>query len=64
MELMPILEIFDREKGYEVGGGRCETWWQKTAAHKQLSATLEEILVAARARCWESGRRGEGRGGR
>ena len=31
---------------------------------KQLSATLEEISVAARASCWESVRRGEGGGGR
>ena len=34
------------------------------AAQKQLSVTLEEILAAARARRWESGRRGEGVGGR
>ena len=28
-----------------------------------MSATLEELLEAARARRWESGRHGEGRGG-
>ena len=31
---------------------------------KQLSETSEDILEAARARRWESGRRGEGGGGR
>ena len=28
-----------------------------------MSAMLEDILAAERARCWESGRRGEGGGG-
>ena len=31
---------------------------------KQLSATLEDILAATRARRWESGMRSEGGGGR
>ena len=44
-------------------GRRREPWWRKTAARKQLSATLEEISAAARVRNWESGRREEGGGG-
>ena len=62
--LKPILEIFDKETGYEGGGRRREPWWRKTVDQKQLSATLKEILAAARARHWKSGRRGEGGGGR
>ena len=34
------------------------------AARKQMSAKLEEIFATARARIWESGRRGDGGGGR
>ena len=44
--------------------GCCETWWQKTAARKHLSATSEYILTVTSAWRWESGRRGEGGGGR
>ena len=33
-----------------------------TIIYTGLSATLEEILAVARARRWESGRRGEGGG--
>ena len=47
----------------EGGGGR-DPWWWQTAARKQLSATLEEILASAWARLWESGRRGKIGGGR
>ena len=52
VSLIPIMDICNRETGYEVGGRCIETWWRQTAAQKQLSATLEEILVAARAECW------------
>ena len=62
--LQQILEIYNREMGYKRGGRRCETWWRQTAAWNQMSATLEHILAAARARRWESGRRGEVGGGR
>ena len=47
-----------------MGGGGGEPWWRQMEAWKQLSATLEEILVTARSRRWESDRGGEGRGGR
>ena len=60
--LIPILEILDRETGYEGGGRRRDLWWWQTAAWKQLSATLRYILVSASARRWEYVRRGEGRG--
>ena len=46
--LRPIYEICNREMGYEGGGMRRDTWWRKTAAWKQMRATLENILVAAR----------------
>ena len=62
--MSPILEIYDRELGYEGGGRRREPWWRQTAARKQLSVTLEDILVVTRARHWESGRSGEVGGGR
>ena len=62
--MSPILEIYDRELGYEGGGRRREPWWRQTAARKQLSVTLEDILVVTRVWRWESGRRGGGRGGR
>ena len=45
-----------------MGGRRREPWWRQTAARKQLSTMLEDILAAARARCWESGRCGKGGG--
>ena len=64
MELRPILDICDRETGYEEGGRRREPWWRQTADRKQLSATLEDILASARAWCWESVRHGEGGEGR
>ena len=50
VELLPILEVCDRETGYKVGRHR-EILWRQTAARNQLSATLEEILAAARERC-------------
>ena len=62
MALRPILEVYDKDTGYE-GDGRCqEPWWRQMAAIKQLSATLKEILVAARERRWKSVRRGGGGG--
>ena len=62
--LRPILEVCNRETGYEGRGRRRETWWWKTAARNQLSATLKYILVAERERCWKSSRRGGGGGDR
>ena len=44
--LRPILEVYDKETGYEGGARRPEPWWRKTAARKQLSATLKEISAA------------------
>ena len=62
--LRPILEIYDRDTGYEGGGRRREPCWRKTASQKQLNVALEDILALPRARRCESGRRGEGGGGR
>ena len=62
--LRPILEVCDRETGYEGGGRRREPWWRETAARKQLSATLKDISSAERERYWKSGRRGGGGGDR
>ena len=48
MSMIVFRKLFS-STGYE-GGGRCgETWWRKTAARKNLSATLKEILAATRA---------------
>ena len=41
--LRPILNICNRETGYEVGGRHRNTWWQQTSDPKQLSAALEDI---------------------
>ena len=60
MALHPIFEVCDRETGYEGRGRRREPWWYKTAARKQLSARLKEILAAEREWRWKSGRRGRG----
>ena len=62
--LRPILEVYDRATGYEGGGRRREPWWRQTTAWMNLSATLEYISAEKRARCWESGRRDKGGGGR
>ena len=62
--LNPILEVCDKETGYEGGGRLREPWWRETAARKQLSDTLKEILEAARDRRWKSSRHGGGRGDR
>ena len=62
--LRPILYVYDRETGYEGGGRRRDPWWKKTAARKHLSATLKEILVAAREWHWKSGSRGMNGGDR
>ena len=59
MALRPILEFCDKDTGYEVGGRRREPCWWKTTSREYLSATLKEILVAARAQRWKSGRRGK-----
>ena len=53
--LMKILEVCNKDTGYEGGG------WQ-TAAMKQLSDMLKEILVEARVRHCKSSRHGEGGG--
>ena len=50
--LRPIIDICNRETGYEGGGRRRELWWRQTAAQNQLSATLEDILAAAKAQNW------------
>ena len=34
VELRQILEVCDRETGYEGGGRRQEPWWRKTADRK------------------------------
>ena len=39
-----ILNICNRETGYEGGGRRRDTWWRQTPDRKQLSAALEDIL--------------------
>ena len=39
-----ILNICNRETGYEGGGRRRDTWWRLTPDRKQLSAALEDIL--------------------
>ena len=41
--LRPILEVCDRETGYEGGGRLREPWWRQMAVRKQLSATLKKI---------------------
>ena len=60
--LCPILEVCNRDTGYEGVWRLRETWWEQTVARKQLSATLKYILAAARERRWKSGRRGRGGG--
>ena len=64
VELRLILEVYDREKGYEGGGRLQDPWWRQMAAINKLSATLKEISAAAREKRWESGRRGGGGGDR
>ena len=59
---LPIYEVCDRGMSYKVCGWCRDPWWQKNAARKQLRYTLKYILVEARVRRRESGRRGEGRG--
>ena len=59
----PILEVCDRETGYEGGGRRWEPWWRQTAAKKQLGATLKDISETARERRCKSGRHGKRGGG-
>ena len=48
--LRPILEVFYEETGYKGGKRHREPWGWQTAARKQLSAILENIFSAARAR--------------
>ena len=62
--LRTILEICDREMDYEGRGRHQERWWRQMADQKQLLASLEEILAEERTMCWESGRHGNGGGGR
>ena len=61
--LRPILEVCDRETGYEGGGTIREPWWSQTAARKQLSATFKDISAVARDHCCKLGRRGKSGGG-
>ena len=61
--LCPILEVCDRETGYEGGGRLREPWWRKMVAQKQLSAMLKDISTAVWERRWKSGRRGGSGGG-
>ena len=63
VSLRPILEVCNRDTGYNGGGRRRVPWWRQKASRKQLSYTTKEILVVARERRWESGRRGGGVGG-
>ena len=63
LALHPILEVCDRDTGYEGGGRRRNLWWRQTAARKQLRATLKYISLAARERRWKSGRSGKSGGG-
>ena len=58
--LRTIIEICDSDTGYKGGESLRETWWRQTAARKQLSVTLKDILESARAR--RCGKGGEGRG--
>ena len=57
------LEVCDRYTDYEGEGRLFDPWWRQTADQKQLSTTLEEILVAERAQCRESGRCDDDGGG-
>ena len=63
VSLRPILEVCNRDTGYNGGGRRRVPWWRQKASRKQLSYTTKEISVVARERRWESGRRGGGVGG-
>ena len=54
----PILEVCDIVTRYEGGGRRWEPWWRQTATRKLLSATIKDILAAAREWRWKSGTRG------
>ena len=64
VELCPILEVCDKVSGYEGGVRRRKAWWRQTAAINQLSATLKDILAAARERRCIYGRHGRGGGDR
>ena len=41
VELSPILEVCDRDIGYERRGRRQELWWRQKTSRKPLSATLK-----------------------
>ena len=41
--LRKILEICDKETGYEGGGGRREPWWRQMEDRKQLGEMLNYI---------------------
>ena len=58
VEFRPILEVYDKNTGYEERGRRWDPWWQQRAARKQLSDQVKHILEAVRERCWKSGRCG------
>ena len=64
MDLRSILKVCTKETGYQGRGRDRELWWRQTAANKQLRATLEDILAAARERqIQEPGRHDRGKGG-
>ena len=60
MALRPILEVINKETGYNGSGRLQEPWWRKTAARKQLSAKLKDTSEEAREQRWKSGRHGGG----
>ena len=62
--LRPILEVCDRETGYEGGVILQEPWWRQTATRKQLRATLKDILAAERLVALEIRQAWRGRGDR
>ena len=53
VEFRPILEVYDKNTSYEGRGRSWEPRWQQTAARKQQSDMLKEILVAVREQCWK-----------
>ena len=64
MALIPILGVCDKEIRYKGRLRRRKTWCRQTADQKQLSARVEDILVAARAMSLKPRRRDESRRGR
>ena len=46
--LRPILEVCNKETGYEGGGRRWDPWWRQTAATKQLISTLKRVFYGGK----------------